>query len=155
MWRWPWARRAGVHGVGLLALLAGACAPRGPRPLALGEEQCTHCHMTIMQERFTAQAILPTGKVFVFDDVGCMANWLATTAEPPASVWVWSAIPGEGWLPATDAVYIHSDSLRTPMGGNLAAARAGPGADSLRAILGGTQRFWDEVRPPRPPPPAT
>ncbi|MBK6778441.1 MAG: nitrous oxide reductase accessory protein NosL [Gemmatimonadetes bacterium] len=152
---WPGSWRAGVPGGVLLALLVVACAPRGPRPLALGREPCAHCHMTIMQERFTAQAILPTGKSFVFDDVGCLASWLAASPDVPASVWVWSAVPGEGWLPAADAVYIHSDSLRTPMGGNLAAARPGTGADSLRAALGGALRAWAEIRNTRPPPPAS
>lgn len=145
----PSAGRPGL----LLCLLAMACAPHGPRPLALGREPCTHCHMTLMQERFAAQALLTTGKVFVFDDVGCLANWLAASGERPASLWVWSAIPGEGWLPAAEAVYVHSDSLRTPMGGNLAAARPGAGADSLRAALGGSLRTWADVQATHPPPP--
>lgn len=147
--------RAAAGGALLFGMLLVACAPRGPRPLALGQEPCSHCHMTIMQERFAAEAILPTGKIFSFDDVGCLTNWLAATAEPPASVWVWSAIPGEGWLPAAEAVYIHSDSLRTPMGGNLAAARPGARADSLRAALAGTLRRWPDLRAPGPPPPAS
>ncbi len=151
----PARRRAGAFGGLLLGLLAAACGPRGPRPLALGQEPCAHCHMTIMQERYAAEAILPTGKTFVFDDVGCLTTWLATTDERPASVWVWSAIPGEGWVPAAEAVYIHSDSLRTPMGGNLAAARPGAGADSLRATLGGTLRRWTDLRAPDLPPPAS
>ncbi len=153
MRRSPALRRAAAGGALLCGMLLAACAPGGPRPLALGQEPCTHCHMTIVQERFSAEAILPTGKVFAFDDVGCLADWLATAAEPPASVWVWSAIPGEGWLPAEEAVFIHSDSLRTPMGGNLAAARPGAGADSLRASLGGTLRRWPDLRAPDPPPP--
>lgn len=132
--------------VGLAVLLAAGCGPAGPRALALGAESCTHCHMTIMEARFSAQAITETGKVFVFDDVGCLASWLAASPPPTASLWVWSTIPGEGWLPAERAVYARSDTLRTPMRSGLAAVSPGAAADSLAAALGGALVGWDEVR---------
>jgi copper chaperone NosL len=131
---------------GVLLSLVLACGPSGPRAIALGKDQCSHCHMTVIQERFTAQAVMATGKTFVFDDLGCLANWLAATAEAPASVWVWSTVAGEGWVPASEAVYVESDSLHTPMGSHLAAARPGPAVDSLRALVAGRLLRWDRVR---------
>ncbi|MBL8977682.1 MAG: nitrous oxide reductase accessory protein NosL [Gemmatimonadetes bacterium] len=137
---------ARLASVGLAILLAAGCGPAGPRALVLGAESCAHCHMTIMDTRFSAQAITETGKVFVFDDVGCLASWLAASPPPMASLWVWSTIPGEGWLPAERAVYARSDTLRTPMRSGLAAVSPGAAADSLAAALGGTLIGWDEVR---------
>lgn len=99
-----------------------------------------------MMERSTAQAILQTGKIFVFDDVGCLVNWLAQQPEAPASTWVWSAAGTGGWLAADSAVYLRSDSLRTPMGSHLAALPAGAAADSLQRTLGAERLTWDEVR---------
>lgn len=132
--------------VGLAVLAASGCGPAGPRSLALGAEPCTHCHMTIMDARFSAQAISETGKVFAFDDVGCLATWLTESPPPVASLWVWSMVPGEGWLQAEQAVYARTDSLRTPMRSGLAAVAPGASADSLAAALGATLVGWDEVR---------
>ena len=137
---------ARLASVGLAVLLAAGCGPAGPRSLALGVESCTHCHMTIMEQRFSAQAITETGKVFGFDDVGCLASWLAGSPPPTASLWVWSAIPEEGWLPAERAAYVRNDTLRTPMRSGVAAVSPGAAADSLTAVLGGTLVGWAEVR---------
>jgi nitrous oxide reductase accessory protein NosL len=48
-------------------------------------------------------------------------------------------------LDARHAVYLRMDSLATPMASHLAALRAGPSADSLRARLGGTLLTWDQL----------
>jgi copper chaperone NosL len=127
-------------------MLAWACGPRGPRAIAFGQEACSHCHMRVVDSRFSAQVITRTGKIYIFDDLGCLANWLREEPAPVASTWVWSMTPGEGWLPAVEAVYLQSDSLHTPMGSGLAAHRPGPGADSLRVRLAGRLMTWDEVR---------
>lgn len=135
----------GYPALWLLTLLL-ACGTRGPRPIALGQETCSHCHMTVVESRFSAQAITTTGKAYVFDDVGCLVNWLTEQSGPPAGAWVWSTIDGEGWLPAAEARYVQSDSLHTPMGSGLAAIGQGPGGDSLRVRLAGRLLTWDEVR---------
>jgi len=102
--------------------------------------------MTVVDPRFSAEVITRTGKIYVFDDLGCLANWLRDEPVPVASTWVWSIAPGEGWIPAAEAVYVQSDSLHTPMGSGLAALRPGAGADSLRVRLAGRLVAWDEVR---------
>lgn len=139
-----------------MATLA-ACGPRGPRAIVLGTESCAHCHMTIADPRFTAEAISKNGKTIVFDDVGCLAAWLGERTEPHASTWVTSFVDRETWISADSAVYLQSDSLRTPMSSGLIALRPGPEADSVRAALGGALLSWSEVlaapHPRRPPAP--
>ncbi len=122
-----------------------ACGPRAPRSIALGSEPCAHCHMTITDPRFTAEAITATGRAVVFDDVGCLSSWMAGNSAPVASAWVTSFVDRRSWLDATTAVYLHSDSLRTPMASGLAALRPGREADSVRAATGGTLLSWSDV----------
>ena len=135
----------GLPALWLLGMVV-ACGSRGPRAIALGEEACSHCHMTVADARFSAEAITRTGKTYVFDDVGCLAAWLREEPAGVASAWVWSVVPGEGWLQAAEAAYVQSDSLHTPMGSGLAAFRPGPGADTLRTQLSGRLLTWDEVK---------
>jgi len=131
----------------LLTLAAAAlvgCGRQSPRDIGFGAEPCAHCHMTIADPRFAAEAISPTGKVAVFDDVGCLAAWLEEDGE--AAAWVLSFVDGREWLPAAQAVYLRSDALRTPMGSGLAALRPGREADSVQAALGGGLMSWQQVR---------
>lgn len=127
-------------------MVAGACAPHGPRAIAWGHESCAHCHMTIEDPRFAAELLTRTGKAVVFDDVGCLAAWLGEHDTPVASSWVASFTTRDTWLPADSAVYVQSPALSTPMGSGLAALRPGREADSVHAALGGRLLTWAEVR---------
>lgn len=122
-----------------------ACVPRRPRPIVFGAEPCAHCHMTIADPRFTAEAITTTGKVMVFDDVGCLATWVAAHQASLGSTWVGSFAERGRWLEASTAIYLRTDSLHTPMASGLAALRPGREADSVRSALGGALLTWSEV----------
>ena len=144
------ARRAGSRALTPLAVLlaaAVACTP-GPRPLALGSEQCAHCHMTLADPRFAGELVTRTGRVIPFDDVGCLATFVATGGIAPDeihSLWVNDFARPDSLLRVADAVFLESDSLHTPMDYGLAALRPGAPADSVRARLGGELVSWDAV----------
>ncbi len=125
--------------------LAAGCGPPQPREIAWGSEPCAHCHMSLMDERFAAQLRTGTGKVVVFDDVGCLAGWIRETGAPVAAAWVASYAEPREWLAADEAVYLHTDTVRTPMTSGLVALRAGREADSVRAVLGGRLLAWPDV----------
>lgn len=133
--------------VGLL-LAAAACGSPGPRPLGFGTEQCAHCHMTLAEPRFAAELVTTTGKIIPFDDVGCLAAYLAaggSSAERIASLWVYDFARPDSLFDAGQAVFLHSDSLRTPMDYHVVALRPGRVADSVRAALGGALLPWERV----------
>ena len=69
----------GLHWLLVLALtgaLSGMRAHAAPGH-RLGPRTCRHCHMTLADPRFAAESLTRTGKAIVFDDVGCLATWLA------------------------------------------------------------------------------
>jgi copper chaperone NosL len=142
---WRRGRSALVAGA---AVLAAACGAPAPRPLAFGAETCTQCHMTLADPRYAAELVLTTGRVVPFDDPGCLADWLVETGLPAArvhSAWVSGFLPPHELLDVRSAVFLRSDSLRSPMNHGLAALPPGPAADSLRAALGGALLSWDQV----------
>jgi len=104
--------------------------------------------MTLADPRFAAELVLQTGKALPFDDVGCLAAYLATggaRADAVHSLWFSDYLaPGE-LLPMAEVVFLRSDSLRTPMDYGVVALRPGPAADSLRERLGGTLVAWEEI----------
>ena len=113
-----------------------------------GTDQCAHCHMTIADPRYAAELVTRTGKVIVFDDIGCLAAFLATGAVAPGAVHsTWAhdyASPGE-WVRTGDLSYVRSESFHTPMGSGLVALMRSQGADSLRAAVSGERLDWAQV----------
>lgn len=131
-----------------LLLAAAACATPGPRPLAFGAEQCSHCHMTLADPRYAGQLVTTTGKVLPFDDVGCLATFVATgglAAGEIHSVWFHDFARPDSLLDGRAAVFLQHDSIRTPMDFGLVALRRGAAADSLAAATGGRLLTWDQV----------
>jgi copper chaperone NosL len=138
----------------LLGAAVLACAAPGPVPIVLGERDCDHCHMTIADARFAAELVTRTGKVYAFDDAGCLATFAVTGpvgAEQVHSVWVTDFRHPGTLIPAQDARFLRTDRVQTPMGSSLVAVPRAA-ADSLQAALGGTLLDWGEVlaaaRPP-------
>jgi nitrous oxidase accessory protein len=133
----------------LLGLMAAACGEPRPATLAYGLDGCDQCHMTLAEPRYAAQLVTTTRKVYRFDDPGCLVQFLAAgqvADDRIHSVWVNDFLDPDRMLRAEDAVFLRSDSLRTPMDHRIAALTPGPAADSLRAALDGELLTWAEVR---------
>lgn len=141
-------RTAATAAAATVALgLIASCTP-GLRAIRYGEDVCQHCHMPISDARFAGQLVASTGKVYVFDDIGCLAAFAATGPVQGSrvhSLVVNSFVTPDSMLDATHAVYLRSDSLHTPMASGLAALRPGREADSIQGRLGGTLVSWDQV----------
>ena len=138
-----------VHPALILVLLAvTGCGAARPFPIELGHEPCDHCHMTLADPRFTAELVTRTGRQYRFDDIGCMARFLADSGARLAEgskAWVSDYLHPESWLSADSANYLRSPANHTPMASGLLAVAPGAPIDSLRAALSGQQLTWVQV----------
>lgn len=133
----------------LLALLVAACGVTGPVPLAWNEATCTHCHMTLADQRFGAEIITTRGRALPFDDAGCAAKHLVTGETPAnevSSVWVIDYTRPDSLLAADSAVYVRSADFHTPMGSGVVAAPDSAAARQLATEHQGTVLTWREVQ---------
>ena len=144
-------RRGSAPALGTAAAVAvaAACANPGPRTIAYGTDECAHCHMTIADHRLAAQLVTVTGKTYVFDDPGCLADFLAAGSvdrQAVHSLWVADfTAASERLLPAQEAWLVRSDAIRTPMDNRVAAAPTPEAAESLRLRLGGEVLRWADL----------
>jgi hypothetical protein len=146
------ARSAAVLVACGLAVLACAEPSSGPVPITWGRDACDHCRMVISTQGFAAQ-VRAGGKVFRFDDAGCMVLWLeqrAADAPPPEELWVMDRERLE-WIDARAAAWRGGES--TPMGYGFAAV-AGPregalGFEEVRAALRAQREERERARRPR------
>ncbi|MEO8029723.1 MAG: hypothetical protein ABJC74_00650 [Gemmatimonadota bacterium] len=125
-------------------LLAGCGAPR-PFALDLGHEPCDHCHMTLTDTRFAAELVTRTGREFRFDDIGCLAAFLADSGwllADGGAAWVSDFQHPGHWLRSDSAIYLRTAALHTPMASGVIALAGGGPVDSLAAALAATRLDW-------------
>lgn len=107
----------------IIIIFLSGCSS-GVQPVMYGKDNCEHCKMTIMNNHFAAELITTKGKVFKFDDIQCLSMYIKNTPVAKNSVkqlFITDySVPGK-FINADKAGFIKSDSLRSPMEGNIAA----------------------------------
>lgn len=126
-------RRTLIKGLLLLPLGTGVLQPTraAPRPLQVGVDACPYCNMTILDARYAAQMISTTGKVYHYDDVGCLLDHVLGYGGPratPKEMYVADFAASERkearFLQVEQAYFLFHERIRTPMGVGLLAFRS-------------------------------
>jgi copper chaperone NosL len=137
MRRWPAA----------LLLLASCGGVPAPVEVDTGNEACAWCRMGVSDLRTAAQLVAPLEEPLIFDDVGCLRDYLAGGARLPSGAVAYVADHRtRAWVPAAQAVYAQSSALATPMSSGLAAwADAASRASDLSVPEGTPPRTAAEI----------
>lgn len=150
----PGARVLGARVLGALvlgALVLGAGCGRGevaPEPLAVGQEACAFCRMTVSQPEFAAQLVVPGELPKFFDDLGCLQAYLTSTTPGPEGGVVFVADHRtRDWVQAEAAVFTRVAGLATPMGSHMVAHATAASRDADAEAAGGAAVLMDEVVP--------
>ncbi len=89
----------------------------GPANIHWDRDMCDRCVMVLSDRKNTLQLKDPnTGRVFKFDDIGCMALWFEEeniAYKNSVKIWITDSITGE-WIDAREAFYTTENI--TPMG---------------------------------------
>ena len=129
-------------------LLAAACAPRGPAPIAYDADACDYCRMTISDRRFGAEIVTNKGRTLTFDSIECLADYVAANEARGIvrSVWVSDyAHPGT-LVPAEGARFLRARGpAGSPMGKGLLAVVAEGDVTAMRARTGSEPLGWRDV----------
>lgn len=130
----------------IVSLLLCSSCKHELRPILYGKDNCEHCRMTVMDPQFAAEMLTSKGKTFTFDAEECLVRYIKVKGINDKDQYFVSDYMKPGSLiDATKAVYLHGDSIQSPMGGNLAAFRNERDADSVQQKLGGKILGWNEL----------
>ncbi len=101
-----------------------------------------------MDKKFGAELVTKKGKVYKFDDLNCFINFYHSGYEPiedfTHKLVVDYANPGK-LIKATDAFYLKSPEIRSPMDGQIAAFEMKPSMDTFKKQWNGIYLVWGEV----------
>jgi len=130
----------------LSVLLLISCSAK-PQDIKIGKDACDYCKMIISDSRFSSEIVLKTGKVYKFDDVGCMINffWEKGYSEKDIALFLVSDYKSGKLIDATRAFYILNDNLRSPMSYNVAAFENADDAENFYNKNGGRILNWAEL----------
>jgi copper chaperone NosL len=98
------------------------------------EDMCAFCKMAISERQYAAEFLNRDGDVFKFDDIGCMANYVAEkqAGDSVAAFYVVD-FDSKRWLKAEEASFIASPNFHTPMGGGMVAYKDRSRAEAAAA----------------------
>jgi copper chaperone NosL len=118
------------------AIAIGCASSAAPVEVRLGEDACAQCRMTLVSTRTAAQIIAAGEQPVIFDDLGCLREFLDSHPQPPgARVVVVDHYSGE-WIDAATAVFTKTTTA-TPMASGVIAHAGSASRDADPAARGG------------------
>ncbi|GAB5495681.1 MAG: hypothetical protein Phyf2KO_07610 [Phycisphaerales bacterium] len=112
----------------------------GPPEIRLGDSVCAECNMIISDKRWATATVVegPRGQEpLLFDDFNCQVNYeVEHTDMNILDRWSHSHATGKP-IHSTDALFLDSPNLRTPMGSGIAAFASTLEADGAKDELTG------------------
>lgn len=123
-----------------VAVLAN-CQKQAVEPVALApEDMCAYCKMAISEKRYAAEFMDSEGQAFKFDEIGCMINFIKEKKNATKiTTYFVMDFDERQWIQATNASYVRSSKLNTPMNGGIIAfkdqAKAKEAADRYHGKL--------------------
>ncbi|MEW9052592.1 MAG: nitrous oxide reductase accessory protein NosL [Neobacillus sp.] len=106
--------------IGFIFILA-ACGNAEVQPVDINEatDTCEVCNMAVVNNQYATQIILENGKSMVFDDVGCMYEWILSNENEEMKAQFVRDYHDKEWLLVDDATYVYNQSIKTPMAYNV------------------------------------
>lgn len=131
----------------ILSMSMLSCAVE-PEAIQYGEDACHTCKMTLMDKKFGAELVTDKGKVYKFDDVNCMLNFYHA-GEIPAEAFKYKLVvdftqPSK-LIEASDAFYLKSPAIKSPMASQIAAFEKKENMESLKKEWKGIYLVWGEL----------
>lgn len=135
-----------VFSLFVLLLMLGCSS--GPEPLRYGEDACHHCKMVLADQKFGAELVTTKGKLYKFDDLNCMINFLNEGVVGERDIQHRLVIdftaPGK-LIDAGNAFYVKSRLVKSPMASQVAAFEQYDSMEKYKRELQGIYLTWGEL----------
>ncbi|WP_017378599.1 nitrous oxide reductase accessory protein NosL [Paenisporosarcina sp. TG-14] len=100
-----------------VVLILSGCGSKDMSPRAIQPEvdTCAVCNMSITHEEFAAQAILTNGDKLIFDDLGCLVQYVLDKQESEIGASYIKDYESNEWIDTTKASFVYHKDFWTPM----------------------------------------
>ncbi len=117
-----------------------------PKPIDYGSDGCHFCKMTIVDKLHAAEVVTKKGKVYKFDAAECMVNFLKDFDTSKVQLYLSNYYTKpEVLIDATQATFLFSENVPSPMGAFLTAFKTKEDAQKVQSTEGGELYTWKEL----------
>lgn len=119
----------------------------GPQPIKLGQDACSFCKMSIVDNHFGGEIITKKGKVYKFDDMHCIAGFIKSNEVDSSGIkeiWLVNYDEPHNFILAQKAFLFESADLHSPMGGNIANFEDESKLTDVMKNMKGQPLTWNE-----------
>ena len=120
-----------------------------PEPILYGEDNCVACQMTIMDRRYGTEIVTDKGKVYKFDSIECLVEFIEENENKGTefTLVLFTPFDQPGKLvDAYESYVLQSRNLPSPMGMYLTAFETESAAMNFKEQYGGKVYCWDGLR---------
>ena len=132
----------------LLAVLLSGCDHQS-KPIEYGIDKCEFCRMSIVDQRFGCEIVTQKGKVYMFDAVECLVNYLDERVEDDSKLKLILTntydAPGK-LIDVKSCTYLQSEHMPSPMGMYLNPFSNSGMAKKVQEENPGKLMDWSELR---------
>ncbi|MDD7887949.1 nitrous oxide reductase accessory protein NosL [Flavivirga sp. 57AJ16] len=129
----------------LLLLLCYGCNVK-PQAIDYGNDGCHFCKMTIVDKVHAAEIVTKKGKTYKFDATECMINFIKDFNTSEIQLYLSNNYKEpEVLIDATQATFLISKNIPSPMGAFLSAFKSKDDAKKTQKKKGGTLYNWEEL----------
>jgi copper chaperone NosL len=118
----------------------------GPQAIDYGNDGCHFCKMTIVDKVHAAEIVTQKGKVYKFDASECMINFKKEFDASEIKLYLTNIYTEpETLVDATQATFLISKNVPSPMGAFLTAFKTKEDAKEVQTKKEGTLYTWNEL----------
>ena len=132
--------------IGVICVLVLSACNSEPKAITYGSEGCHFCSMTIVDKQHAAQFMTKKGRSYSFDATECMLNHLREIVTETVELFRVNDYTDPGvFIDATQATYLISENIPSPMGAFLSAFSNEEAAKKVQSDNTGTLYTWVEL----------
>jgi len=129
----------------LTSLVITSCNIK-PEPILYGEDGCHFCKMTIVDKIHAAEMVTKKGKVYKFDATECMIHFMDEFDTSQVELYLSNDYTKpEVLIDATQATFLISKNVPSPMGAFLSAFENKADAEAVLKEKGGDLYTWETL----------
>lgn len=130
----------------VLLLLMGSCTNYNAVAIELNKDNCSYCKMGISDGKFCAEAISEKGRIYKFDDIHCMINFVTEQqGTKMAAFYVHDYTSGNLFVPASKAIFLKGGEIRSPMNGGIIAFSSKKEAQKMALAYKAEIHSWNTI----------
>ncbi|QWI76158.1 nitrous oxide reductase accessory protein NosL [Bacillus mycoides] len=108
-------------------------------------DKCDICQIGVMDNQFTTEIILESGKALKFDDIGCMYKWMEINSGEKTQEKFVRDYDSKDWVSLEDATYVYDKTITTPMAYNVISFKNKKDAESFVSNYKGKVLSYKEL----------